>query len=126
MMQIPEYRAWIKAEGVMRHVSMLYLDRQMAYCPLIEFKDMGFGKEYKYDEIELMQYIHQKDSHDVKIFEGDIIEHNYMGYVGHGHVEEHTDVVAIKNLNDTPFSEATISVTVIGNIYENMGLMEDD
>lgn len=125
-MQTPEYRAWIKAEGVMRHVSMLYLDRQMAYCPLIEFKDMGFGKEYKYDEIELMRYIHEKDSHGVRIFEGDIIEHRYMVYAGHGHVDEHTEVVAIKSLQDTPFNDATISVSVIGNIYENMELLEDE
>lgn len=121
-METPEYRAWIKAEGVMRPVSMLYFNRQLAYCPLNEFEDIDFPKEYKYDEIELMQYIHQEDSHDVKIFEGDIIEHNYMGYAGHGHVEEHTDVVAIKDMKDIPFTEATISVSVIGNIYENTEL----
>lgn len=124
-METPEYRAWIKAEGVMRHVSMLYLDRQMAYCPLIEVNDIGFGKEYKYDEIELMQYIHEKDSHGMRIFEGDIIEHRYMEYAGHGNVDERTEFVAIKDMKNIPFSDATIGVSVIGNIYENMELLED-
>lgn len=135
-----EFRAWDKKRKKMVDVSAIYIaNEQIGY----EVKEI-FGNyaanyiQYIYlDQCELMQYTGLKDKNGVKIFEGDIIkddrerifviEYEFGGF----------NVVPIDYYNDELFSWNSLgdmqtaiwlneSTEIIGNIYKNKELLEDE
>lgn len=133
-----EFRVWLKDRKMMFEV--LELDFEHKYIEYKEYEDEEIGYDDKYagfDEIELMQYTGLKDRNGVKIFEGDIvkddkerifvIEYEFGGF----------NVVPIDYYNDELFSWNSLgdiqtaswlneSTEIIGNIYENKELLEDE
>lgn len=77
-MNIPKYRAYIKATGEMRLVTVLDLWAQTVEAiPLKEKTKTSYlskMKFYSFDEIELMQYIELKDINGIEIYKEDVIE----------------------------------------------------
>ncbi len=81
---------------------------------------IGEGVVFNNDLI-YMQYA--DDSHDV--YEGDIVKHSFMEYMGHGNVDVREENVTVESIKKLPFDSATVDVEVIGNIYENSELLEN-
>ena len=91
---------------------------------------------YDFDEIELMQSTGLFDENGVEIFEGDIVqfedcyEVSDFLYINTGIIEwcqggfhvTNRDSVSMEDLLDGDLLE----VTIIGNIYENPELLEED
>ena len=139
----PRYRAWIKTEKRMIETDdLLAIDyeneeivTQQVYFEngLPDDRDIYF---YDFDEIELMQSTGLFDENGVEIFEGDIVqfedcyEVSDFLYINTGIIEwcqggfhvTNRDSVSMEDLLDGDLLE----VTIIGNIYENPELLEED
>lgn len=123
---IPKFRAWDKNNKYMK-----YTDKNLVVC----FSDEGasavdhttFGHSCTcMEDIELMQSTGLKDKNGVEIYEGDIVENIYK------------EIGFIKNCNDALcFSRkernfylsgigAGRPFKILGNIYENPELLEDN
>lgn len=64
------------------------------------------------------------DSYGVKIIKGDIVEHTYRYYAGHGNVGQETEIVLIENVNNLPFDDSSVFAEVLGNIKDSPELKE--
>ena len=140
---IPRYRVWLKKEKRMIETDdILAIDyenkeivTQQVYFEngLPDDRDIYF---YDFDEIELMQSTGLFDENGVEIFEGDIVqfedcyEVSDFLYINTGIIEwcqggfhvTNRDSVSMEDLLDGDLLE----VTIIGNIYENPELLEED
>lgn len=121
---IPRYRAWDKRNNKMRVVEAINFNRG-------EFESIGYGitSLRGADEIELMQSTGLKDKNGKEIFEGDIL--TSQNYPVKGVVESRTDlglwVYYLKGYNYFEYlGNVAGSKEIIGNIYENPDLLEDN
>ena len=115
-----KFRAWIKS------------DKRMEKC--VEINPFHIGDcdrlHWKHDEVEIMQYTGIKDKNEKDIYEGDIIQYDFMrakiiyGFCGFD-IEWITDRVAkIRQRKSEPmFHNTSIIFEVIGNIFENPDLL---
>lgn len=85
-------------------------------------------------DIELMQYTGLKDINGKEIFEGDIIEGGYLNpltgeFLSRKYIVEYENAQFIgKIISHTPYGDTWlhfIKGEVIGNIYENLELLEE-
>ncbi len=131
-----KFRAWF--EGHMYEVAKLdfWGDPEQATCDLAGPGENGEGEEF-FDiyvgEVELMQYTGLKDKNGKEIYEGDIVENSTQTvYLGHKY-----EVVWNKNYagyqlmsngfaSNIPLIQNFMSYKVIGNIYENPELLEEE
>ncbi|MDH8771901.1 YopX family protein [Staphylococcus epidermidis] len=122
---IPKFRAWDKNNKYME-----YTDKNLVVC----FSDEGasavdhttFGHSCTcMEDIELMQSTGLKDKNGVEIYEGDIIRGPYdTGIIGYEMV---TTEVKYDLLKGFQLGQFDLNITeVIGNIYENPDLLEDN
>ena len=87
------------------------------------------------DVIEL-QFTGLCDKNGVEIYDGDIVSYNYNGDFGHGKIHYSESILAwtlspIKSLPNKLFVAddlfwCDVVLEVLGNIYENPGLLEAD
>lgn len=85
------------------------------------------------DSYELMQYTGLKDKNGVEIYEGDIIRHNPYPYDSEPRFRKFEVENMEEFLKDVGFEERELgvswepqSVEVIGNIYQNPELTQND
>lgn len=120
-----KFRAWDKDGQYME-----YTDKNLVVC----FSDEGasavdhttFGHSCTcMEDIELMQSTGLKDKNGVEIYEGDIIRGPYdTGIIGYEMV---TTEVKYDLLKGFQLGQFDLNITeVIGNIYENPDLLEDN
>ena len=128
-MTIPKFRVWDKISKTMFPVMMI--DFGQSYVMIEEIN--GLWCERDFDEIELMQYTGLHDVHGKEVFEGDIIqtERYFDGFTDvklyKGVVKQLEGLWMIETGNDAVpvFSEIEENI-VIGNIYENPELLEEE
>lgn len=99
-------------------------------------KITGYGQAITYldnKHIVLMQSTGLKDKYGVEIFEGDIVQYSDGEYSFTGVVENSVFGIYVEskydNYNFEDFSDENTrksDVTIIGNIYENKGLLENE
>ena len=118
-----KFRAWDKENEKMMKVSSISLENKE-----IAVKDFGTYHFFRIKDIELMQYIGLKDKNDKEIYEGDIVilndaeeenrcivKYKYGSYIlVDGDLRED-----LSNVESDKFLE------VVGNIYENKNLLEE-
>lgn len=125
---IPKFRAWWIQDEVMTHIDTLEFLQGG-----IRVSDGCWHEKFLGDEVILMQSTGLEDKNGVEIFEGDIVnyddgEFSYIGSVKKDYYQfyingiepvDSYDFIDVSNTFD-----GTTSLTIIGNIYENLELLE--
>ncbi|MDY4024804.1 MAG: YopX family protein [Enterococcus avium] len=125
---IPKFRAWWIQDEVMTHIDTLEFLQGG-----IRVSDGCWHEKFLGDEVILMQSTGLKDKNGVEIFEGDVVnyddgEFSYIGsvkkdcyqfYINGIEPVDSYDFIDVSNTFD-----GTTSLTILGNIYEDKGLLE--
>ena len=102
---------------------LTYTKKQSTLYSNAEPHEVVIGEQYRIDEKTLSQCTGLKDRTDKLIFEGDILKTKEgLAKVEYYHAE--FVLVLIKNPDYSFVDWDTTEQTVIGNIYENLGLLE--
>lgn len=121
-----KFRAWDKYENKIRKVRGINFTNKDLWLKIEDNRIMGAN----FFEVELMQYTGLKDKNGKEIYEGDIIKFtdNY-----NTDIPEKIGVVKFNNasfyITDGAYScyrWIDINIEIIGNIYENPDLLEDN
>lgn len=121
-----KFRAWDKKEKSMWHARTLLLDQQVAW--LVEFGEEGENEQAypcSFENCHLMQSTGLKDKNGVEIYDGDILQSDhYFKY----QVVFKGDCWRCEPLKNKRFKNRFIGgdLEVIGNIYENYELTEEN
>ena len=139
---IPKYRAWHKTWEEMGKVKRIRFDDDGNVATVL-FKGKNFGSNTKIDEIELMQSTGLHDRNGKEIFEGDIVKRDGIKrpevvrfgewidvdtlgfeeqYIGFYFESEHEGQKRLYSV-ESRFNNLS---KVIGNIYENQELLEEE
>lgn len=126
-----KFRAWDKRKNVMRDVAVLHFTKNGKTNFIEYWINPTELKSYHVRNIELMQSTGLKDKNGVEIFEGDLVEHD-DNLNGDWETFEACEVVYDKDYAQFCFKwDAGNFLTdyrnlnVIGNIYENSELLEE-
>ena len=122
-----KFRAWDKENEKMMKVSSLHLENKE-----ISVKENGTFHLFRMQD--LMQYTGLKDKNGKEIYEGDIVKiiklEGYGEYCDQveytGRIECYISEFRIQPLNLRLSDESTVEIEIIGNIYENKNLLEEN
>ncbi|NTK60365.1 hypothetical protein HQ667_13570 [Enterococcus faecium] len=143
---IPKFRAWVKPNILSNHLDGVIAEAKPDFLGrncLVRRNDLEgkkcFTEIFAFDDIELMQSTGLKDKNGVEIFEGDVVSvsvRNGFDYldnkvcvvknsIGHSGLVCATvdEDLEYRIFNTELFEEYTYEV--IGNIYENSELLEE-
>ena len=124
-----KFRAWLKEDKKMENVkTMDFTDKTIRCLKKNEFINAYLLRRVSFDDVELMQYTGVKDKNGKEIYEGDIVilndaeeenkcivKYKYGSYIlVDGDLRENLSNVEAKFLE------------VVGNIYENKNLLEEN
>ena len=111
-----KFRAWDKFMKFMWGTDVCYQGHLATFFK--EYQDAVDGE----NEPILMQYTGLKDKNGKEIYEGDIVKKEWIEFTNKEHREQIVDVQWITNGYGAIFHEPE-KLEVIGNIYENPGLL---
>lgn len=131
---VPKFRAWDKDSKVMRSWKDLILTKDDGDdFWLIGYKENACITSFDHEQI-LMQSTGLKDKNGVEIYERDIVVNQYgnVGYVAY--LQQEAGFVVVKKKSDYRLGhrntgesyDVTTNHEVIGNIYENPELLEEE
>ena len=131
-----KFRAWLKEEKKMVNVkTMDFTDKTIRCLKKNEFINAYLLRRVSFDDVELMQYTGLKDKNGKEIYEGDIIKYKFPYDIRLKHISpvkflETEASFGIKDRYENEIPLYTISANnyfeVIGNIYENKNLLEEN
>lgn len=122
-----KFRAWVKDRKAIFEVVLInYVTKKVTYL-LERVGHLLNIRHDKFNDVELMQYTGLKDKNGKEIYEGDIF---YTGSKKILYIVEWIDCGLkgrqIKNKSWVGLDYWKDDIEVIGNIYENPELMEDE
>ncbi|EPM8052452.1 YopX family protein [Enterococcus hirae] len=129
----PKFRAWDKRQNAMRDVAVLHFTKSGKVNSIEYWKTPSELKSYHVRNIELMQSTGLKDKNGVEIFEGDIVladgVKKIVTFGEQEHEEDFGDLIYYIGFNVYTkmgySSVIPVEYEVIGNIWENSELLEE-
>ena len=120
-----KFRAWLKEERKMVNVETLFIGINRLCFGNSKTEDLFFRD---FEEVELMQYTGVRDKNGKEIYEGDIvvlnnIKNDNMRIVRYEHGSYRLEGWGLRE--DLSNAEARF-LEVVGNIYENKNLLEEN
>lgn len=134
-MRETKFRAWLKEDKKMVNVeTMDFTDKSIQYLKKSEINNAYILRRESFDDVELMQYTGLKDKNGKEIYEGDIVLVESGGILTrYKTVVEFKEGALIASLISEEnhfyiFNPGFDSndFEVIGNIYENKNLLEEN
>ncbi|ENZ5599744.1 hypothetical protein HWD72_00020 [Enterococcus hirae] len=130
---IPKFRAWDKRQNAMRDVAVLHFTKSGKVNSIEYWKTPSELKSYHVRNIELMQSTGLKDKNGVEIFEVDIVladgVKKIVTFGEQEHEEDFGDLIYYIGFNVYTkmgySSVIPVEYEVIGNIWENSELLEE-
>lgn len=129
---IPKFRVWLTDIDQMLRVKALVFEKDMTRCVC------GYSFDFYLEDenATIMQLTGLRDKNGKEIFEGDIVqfedcytETDFL-YVNTGIVEWSQGSFTITNRDSVEMGDLLdgefLDVTIIGNVYENPELLEDE
>ena len=115
-----KFRAWDKLNKDMFNVESINFQERRVYKDTVSYR--------KFEDIDLMQYTGLKDEYGDEIYEGDIVTlHNSKYKVIFNTKEARFILNDVFFEMDIPFTNNNNErMEIVGNIYENSELMEDE
>ena len=120
---IPRYRVWDKQTERMHIVSGI--DFNDGLVSSVNIWHEGWPWVLEPDEIVLMQLRERVDKNNIEIFESDIVKNISGGYLGTVVIEDGAFKVKAKHSTFELTDNRCSGMVVIGNIYENSELLEE-
>ena len=128
----PRYRAWMKSLKWMCDVTNISFDSKF-----VDICQQGDTERYtemsvEFDEVKLIQSTGLFDKNGKEIFEGDILDYKGRQALVRWHgsyasfIYRFVDELQKLNAEWNPLYLAYLKCEVIGNIYENPELLEDE
>lgn len=130
-----KFRAWLKEDKKMVNVeAMDFTDKSIQYLKRSEIINAYILRREGFDDVELMQYTGLKDKNGTEIYENDIVKFIVLeGYGEHADQFEYIDKVEyyisefeLRQIGLKLSDESIIVIEIIGNIYENPKLLEEN
>lgn len=126
-----KFRAWLKEERKMVNVETLFIGINRLCFGNSKTEDLFFRD---FEEVELMQYTGLKDKNGTEIYENDIVKFIVLeGYGEHADQFEYIDKVEyyisefeLRQIGLKLSDEGIIVIEIIGNVYENPELLEEN
>lgn len=122
-----KFRAWDKKLQILGTVSNIDFDFEEVTFYIDDEEELDVSQTFK--DVELMQSTGLFDKNGVEIFNGDIVRNTHTGSVGRVHWCVHNTgffYYVEKDKKDYTVFRAKYNLEVIGNIYENKELLENE
>lgn len=120
-----DFRVWAKLTNVMLSDYLGFsFENDKLLIEAFEY-DVSIMKEVDLQGYVVMWYSGTKDSDNKKIYEGDLVLHEYIAYKENNEAFYKSEIIEIFNINDLPFNELSLEYKVIGNIYENPEILNN-
>jgi len=131
-----KFRAWLKEDKKMVNIeTMDFTDKSIQYLKKSEIINAHLLRRVSFDDVELMQYTGVKDKNGKEIYEGDIIKYKFpydrrIKHISPVFYMESQASYGVLDIYKNEIPLYTISTNnyfeVIGNIYENKNLLEEN
>lgn len=115
-----KFRAWDKYENKIRKVRAINFTNKDLWLEIEDNRIMGAN----FFEVELMQYTGLKDRNDKEIYEGDIVRY-FKDELGIVKFVAGSFIIDGNTCYES-FLELGGKIPIVGNIYENPDLLEEE
>lgn len=122
-----KFRAWDKKLKLLGNVSNIDFEFEEVTFYIDDEEELDVSQTFK--DVEIMQSTGLKDKNGLEIFEGDIVRNTHTGSVGRVHWCVHNTgffYYVEKDKKDYTVFRAKYNLEVIGNIYEDKELIENE